>query len=98
MPGTFRVDRAFVISQRGLVLAGHVVAGTVRIGESVAIPEPHGSGRYARITAVESGHGQDESGKPWSFTGLVLGHSPEIDLATVQALLVPGLLVAVADP
>lgn len=98
MAATFRVDTAFAIKGRGLVISGQVTSGTVQVGGTVTLPDAKGTARARRITGVETAHGQDSQGQIRRMMGLVLGKLPLVDLSSAKAHLVPGLLLAVSDP
>jgi translation elongation factor EF-Tu-like GTPase len=97
MSARFKVDYAFTITARGLVLAGQILEGTVSVGDAVVLPG-EGGGRRVRVTGVEMGDGHSPDGAPRSFVGLVLGELPPTEIATVRHALSPGQALSVEPP
>lgn len=98
MAGTFRIDGTFIIRGHGLFLRGQMTTGSVQVGGTVTIAEPHGETREERITRVDTGNGSDATGRIQSFLGLQLGALGAAEISRVQALLPPGLELRIADP
>ena len=98
MAGTFRVESAFPITDRGLTIGGQVSSGTVQAGGMVTVPDPGGKLLTARVTAVEAGHARDDRGEVHGFVGLILGDLALSDVPLFLASLVRGLELVVTDP
>ena len=95
MAGTFRVESTFSITGRGFVIAGDIVAGTIRIGGRVAVPNGQGDTSLVRVSAVSMGR---RAGGAPDFVGLVLGELPPEEAIPLGERLKTGLELTVEDP
>ena len=98
MGATFLVEETFVITGRGLVIAGQIADGTVRVGDRVALPEGSDRTRFETLTGVEAGHGPNGSGGIRGYVGLVLGELAPAEIADLRDRLTPGTRLRVQDP
>jgi len=98
MAGTFRTDSTFTIKGHGLFVRGTIVAGSVQVGGTLAIPCGHGKTRDERITRMEFGEAPDRVGDITRLVGLQLGALPPADVPIIRRLLASGMDLFVADP
>ena len=90
MGATFLIEDTFVITGRGLVVAGQIVDGTLQVGDRVALPGGSKGTRFEIVTGVESGHGPNGSGGTRGYVGLVLGELPQADIPDLRDRLKAG--------
>lgn len=98
MAGTFRTDSTFLIKGHGLFVRGTMASGTAQTGGSVTIPAGGGAARTERITRIELGQAPDAGGDIQRTMALQLGSLAPADVARVRRMLVPGLVLDIADP
>ena len=98
MAGSLQLETTFTITGRGLVLAGQIVDGTVKIGGRVVLPEGPGGTRNERVTGIEFIDGHNDDGTAKSAIGLLLDELPVQDIAALRSQLTPGLVLRVEDP
>jgi len=89
MSAIFQLEEAFTITGRGLVLAGQLLEGLVRIGDRVQLPLTGGQ-LSQRITGVEAGHGRAADGSVQGFIGLLVGELAPNEIPLVRAALSHG--------
>jgi hypothetical protein len=95
MPGTFRIESGFTITNRGFVVAGDILSGSVRVGGWVGLPDGAGGIRLVRVTDISMG--RRGTGLP-DFVGLLLGELGSDEASALRKSLEPGLEVTVDDP
>ena len=66
-----RIEEAFVIAGRGLVVTGAVQGSTVRVGDSVVVENSQGT-RTASVSAIEALGRTLTAAEPGTFCGLLL--------------------------
>ena len=93
MGALFSIDGMFTLTGRGLVLAGQIAEGVIRVGDHVRLPVD--GDRLVRVTAVEMGHLRTLDGSPGGFVGLVLGELPAGEIPGVRAALSPGQVLQI---
>ena len=89
MGAVFQLEDTFTITGRGLVLAGQLVEGVVRVGDRVQLPLGGGD-RPARVTGVEIGHSLAADGSARGFLGLLVGELPPAEIPLVRSALAAG--------
>src|ERR1043166_5628532 len=98
MAGTFQVESSFTVNNRGLVVAGQILDGTLRIGGRVLIPSEPGGQRNERITGLGALDGRRKDGTLHSAVSLLLSEVPPGDIPALCTRLTPGLILSVEDP
>lgn len=97
MSNTFLVEGTFEISGRGLVIAGQVLDGTIKVGGNVMLQDGFGGKSLACITGVEMGDGRNDDGKLRGFVGLLIGDLQKSQVSGIRNHLKSGDILTVLD-
>ena len=80
MPSTFQINDSFHITGRGLVAAGDILSGTIKVGDIASI-EIEGQRYNLKISGVEMG---DRVSAQEHFVGLVFKNESDINLEGIK--------------